>query len=172
MDLRTVETAAFEKSPEQARLAHLEGSWEGTAKTFLDPAQPPEVEAWRGTMALVLGGRFLRFEYASRAMGKPIAGEMIVAYESGDRRWRTAWIDSFHTSPAILASEGEPGQSAAIRVRGSYFAGEGHPHWGWITEIDDARASEGALRIVMKNVTPDGEEMPGLEIELARATAR
>ena len=167
MDLRIVDTAAFERTPQHERLARLEGTWEGLAKTFLDPAQPPEVEAWRGTIALVLGGRFLRFEYASRAMGKPIAGELIVAYERGEQRWRTSWIDSFHTSPAILVSEGEPG-AEPCRVRGTYFAGAGHPRWGWITELDDARASEGSLRIVMTNVTPDGEEMPGIEITLSR----
>ena len=161
-------TAPFDGTPQHARLARLEGAWRGTARTTFDPSTPPEESPWTGRITLPLGGRFARFEYGSRVMDRPHAGELTIAYESGDRRWRTAWIDSFHTSPAILISDGEQDAPDAIVVRGTYFAAEGHPRWGWITEIDDRGVSEGRLVITMKNVTPDGQEMPALDIELGR----
>lgn len=42
---------------------------------------------------MALGGRCLRFSYGSHAMGQPIAGELTVAYEKGDRSFRMSWSD-------------------------------------------------------------------------------
>ena len=103
-------------------------------------------------------------------MGQPIAGELTIAFESGDRLFRMSWIDSLHTSGAILVSESKPipagGAAAAIIAFGTYFAGEGQPRWGWRTELDDA--TDGALRVRMFNVMPDGEESIGVDIDLTR----
>ena len=172
MDLAAAATGPFSPTDSHARLARLAGRWTGTAKTYADPSNPEaaEVAPWDGAIEMVLGGRFLRFTYVSRAMGQPIAGELTVAYEKGDRRFRMSWIDSLHTSPAILVSEGKPlsesGAALAISAFGTYFAGEGQPRWGWRTELDDQ--TDGALRIRMFNVTPDGEESIGVDIELTR----
>ena len=171
MDLANAETGPFTKTAAHTRLAKLSGRWKGTAKTYADPSHPDvaEVAPWEGTITMLLGGRFLRFAYVSHAMGQPIAGELTIAYETGDRRFRLSWIDSLHTSPAILVSEGKaiPEGSAweAISAFGTYFAGDGQPRWGWRTELDDR---DGALRIRMFNATPDGEESIGVDIELAR----
>jgi hypothetical protein len=47
---------------------------------------------------------------------------------------------------------------------------EGQPRWGWRTELDDR--APGGLRILMFNVTPDGEETLGVDIELARESGK
>jgi hypothetical protein len=172
MDLAAAATGPFTPTDVHARLARMAGRWTGTAKTYADPENPEaaEVAPWEGTIEMLLGGRFLRFAYASRAMGQPIAGELTLAYEKGDRLFRMSWIDSLHTSPAILVSESEPvpegAAAATIRASGTYFAGEGQPRWGWRTELDDQ--TDGALRIRMFNVMPDGEESIGVAIDLTR----
>lgn len=173
IDLATAPTGPFSPTEVHARLARMRGRWEGTARTYFDPARPDhaEVARWSGTIEPVLGGRFLRFTYASSAMGQPIAGELTIAHEPGDRRVRMSWIDSLHTSPAILVSEGEPPPEAGpISAHGTYFAGAGEPRWGWRTELDDATPD--ALRIRMINIAPGGgaSESVGVEIELARVT--
>jgi hypothetical protein len=93
-----------------------------------------------------------------------------MAYEQGDRLFRLSWIDSLHTGAAILVSESKPvaedAAPAPISAFGTYFAGEGQPRWGWRTELDDA--TDGALRIRMFNVMPDGEESIGVDIDLTR----
>lgn len=172
MDLSTVATGPFSATDLHARLARMAGRWTGTARTYADPSDPAaaEVAPWEGTIAMLLGGRFLRFAYVSRAFGEPIAGELTVAYEKGDRLFRMSWIDSLHTSGAILVSESEPvpdgGGAATISAFGTYFAGEGAPRWGWRTELDDHAG--GALRIRMFNIEPGGSESLGVEIDLAR----
>ena len=92
IDLATVPTGPFSPTDVHARLARLRGRWEGTARTYFDPTRPdqPEVARWSGTIETVLGGRFVRFAYASIAMGQPIAGELTIAHEPGDRRVRMA----------------------------------------------------------------------------------
>jgi hypothetical protein len=173
MELVTVATGPFSPTDAHARLARLAGRWKGTARTYADPENPEaaEVAPWEGTIEMLLGGRFLRFTYASRAMGQPIAGELTIAYEKGDRVFRMSWIDSLHTSPAILVSESKPiaegaAAPAMISGLGSYFAGEGQPRWGWRTELDDQ--TDGALRLRMFNIQPGAEETIGVDIELTR----
>ena len=104
-----------------------------------------------------------RFTYRSQLEGKPLAGELLIAYESGEKLYRTAWVDSFHTGTAILVSQGNDG-GGPIDVSGRWFAGEGQGHWGWRTVIDDSVA--GALGIRMFNISPEGQEDLGIEIAL------
>ena len=172
MDLAAVATGPFSPTDHHARLARMAGRWTGNAKTYADPSNPEQAEIapLDGTIEMILGGRFLRFAYVSRALGESIAGELTIAYEKGDRLFRMSWIDSLHTSPAILVSESKPvpeGDGAAtITAFGTYFAGEGQPRWGWRTELDDQ--TDGQLRVRMFNIMPDGEESIGVEIDLTR----
>jgi hypothetical protein len=150
---------------EHQRLHRLCGPWSGQARTCFSPGEPWLEAPWSGRIEPLLGGRFVRFSYQSSLQGEPLAGEMLIAWESSERLWRTSWIDSFHTGTAILVSEGPPA-TGAITVKGTYFAGVPQK-WGWRTEIDDA--VEGSLSIRMYNITPDGQEMLGVEIKLERS---
>lgn len=168
VNLETEPTKPYTPDAAHARLARLAGSWSGVAKTYLDPTQPPLEARWEGRVASVLGGRFVRFDYRSEVQGTPSAGELLIAFESGERLWRTTWIDSFHTGSAILVSTGEGGEGAApVNVRGSYFAAPGHPHWGWRTELHDSDPAQLVIR--MFNVSPQGQEDLGVDIVLRRA---
>ncbi len=164
VNLETVSTRPYEADDEHQRLARICGGFRGTAKTFLEPGAAPIEAAWEGRVAAILGGRFVRFAYRSSVGEKPIAGEMVIAFESSEKLWRISWVDSFHTGTAILVSVGAGG--AAIDVRGTYFAAPGHPHWGWRTVVDDTQAER--LGIRMYNVSPEGEEDLGVDIELTR----
>lgn len=173
MDLANAQTGPFTPTAVHQRLARLVGAWKGTARTYADPSHPEAFETapWEGSIGALLGGRFLRFAYTSHAFGQPTAGELTIAYESGDRIVRLSWIDSLHTSPAILVSTSEPlakeGEGPSTLVAsGTYFAGEGAPRWGWRTELDDRDA--GTLRIRMFNIEPEGGETLGVAIDLER----
>jgi hypothetical protein len=167
MNLETEPTKPYTPDDAHARLARLVGTWSGVAKTYLDPTQPPVEAKWEGRMAPVLGGRFVRFEYRSDVQGTPIAGELLIAYESAEGLWRTSWIDSFHTGTAILLSTGTGGPDAKpVNVSGRYFAAPGHPHWGWRTELHDTEPAQ--LRLAMFNVSPEGQEDLGVDIVLRR----
>jgi hypothetical protein len=168
MDLVAAPTGPFSPTEAHARLARMAGKWKGTAKTYADPSNPDMAESapWEGTIETILGGRYFRFTYASHAFGQPTAGELTIAYEKGDRIFRMSWIDSLHTSPAILVSESKPDGGETISALGSYFAAEGHPRWGWRTELDDR--TDGRLKIRMFNIEPGAAETIGVEIDLTR----
>lgn len=176
MDLAAAATGPFSPTDLHTRLARMTGRWAGTAKTYADPSNPEAAESapWEGTIEMLLGGRFLRFAYVSHAFGQPIAGELTLAYEKGDRVFRMSWIDSMHTGGAILVSVSAPipegADAGAISALGSYFAAEGVPHWGWRTELDDQTA--GALRIRMFNIEPGSEPTIGVAIDLTRVAQR
>jgi len=176
MNLGYAHPGAFRGLGKGRRLARLAGRWTGSAKTYADPDDPEAAETapWDGTIAMLLGGRFLRFAYASRAMGEPIAGELTIAYEKSDRVFRMSWIDSLHTGGAILVSESAPvaegGAAAPITALAAYSVGAGQPRWGWRTELDDQ--TDRALRIRMFNVEPAGEESLSVAIDLARDDRR
>jgi hypothetical protein len=168
LNLETEPTKPYTPDAAHARLARLAGDWKGHARTFIEPGKPPMEAAWEGRMARVLGGRFLRFEYRSALFDAPLAGELLIAYESGEALWRMSWADSFHTGTAILVSVGDGSPDAQpVSVRGSYFAAPGHPHWGWRTELHDGEA--GALTLRMYNISPEGQEDLGVEVVLKRA---
>jgi hypothetical protein len=146
------------------RLARLVGSWSGTARVFLDPEKPPLESAWRGVIAPVLGGRFVRFTYESSILGKPLSGELLLGFHVGEGQWEMAWIDTFHMGTAIMLSTGLEGEDH-IEARGTYYVPD-NPRWRWRTAIDDSQADQ--LRIRMYNGTPEGQEELGVAVDLAR----
>jgi Protein of unknown function (DUF1579) len=64
-----------------------------------------------------------------------------------------------------MKSEG-PASSESVDVRGSYAAPPG-PDWGWRTVIETAGTD--SFRMVMHNVSPDGQEYLAVDAEYHRA---
>lgn len=165
IDIVNAAVTAFEGTKHHARFAALAGNWEGKTETWFEPPKPAEESAVRMRVESVLGGRFLRIQYASTAMGKPHAGEMLVAYEKDEDRFSVAMIDSFHTGSMLLTSVGEkaPKDDAPISVLGSYAAGD--QRWGWRTVLHPHPE-----RFVIEafNIMPDGTEFPAIRTQLTR----
>lgn len=155
----------YQPDGEHQRMLQWCGEWKGTAQTYLEPGKPLEAP-WSGRIDALFGGRFVRFAYQSSLQDKPLEGELTIAFESAERVWRTSWMDTFHTGTGILVSEG-PRSNGAVDLRGRYFAAEGHPHWGWRTQLVDEEP--GALLIRMFNISPEGQEDLGVEVRLRRA---
>jgi hypothetical protein len=158
----------FDPTPQHARLARLEGAWQGTARTWMDdPSSAPVEATWSGRMQTMLGGRFVQFEYRSSLNDKPLAGQLIFGWDRGEALWTATWFDTFHTGTAVMLSTGPEAEGAGpIRVLGSYFVGAEHPRWGWRTELDDADLGDRALVLRMYNIMPDGQEALGVEVSL------
>ena len=142
------------------------GTWTGEALTFIDPDRGPEKAKWRGQIELLFGGRFAEFLYAGEVLEKAHQGRLLFAFENDEAQWRTCWLDTFHTGTTLLVSNGPP-SDGVISVKGDYFV-NGHPRWGWRTELDDRRDDELTFR--MFNVKPDGAEELAVEVLLTRGT--
>lgn len=153
---------SFKPAPEHTLLAGLVGAWTGPTLTWLDPDGLPESSTWKGEVAPLLEGRFVRFTYTAALLGKPHAGELTVGFDKTRGRWTATWMDGFHNGTAIMALSGE---GPVPDVRGSYSAaGE---VWGWRVRITPE--ADGTLAIEHWNVSPGGGEDRALTTRLKRA---
>jgi hypothetical protein len=146
-------------------LQRLAGEWEGTARVWFEPGKLGDEAPIRGSIRVVLGGRFVVHEYATTFMGTPNEGIAIIGWHIDAGRYEMAWVDAGHNGSAIMFSEG--GHAAAgIAVLGSYFATDGSAAWGWRTTIETP--ADDRLLITAWNVSPDGDEARATEIEYRR----
>lgn len=65
-----------------------------------------------------------------------------------------------------MSCEGAADSRGSLEVRGSYAAQPG-PDWGWQTVVGPG--ADGTLRMVMYNVSPDGNEDLAVEAVYRRA---
>jgi hypothetical protein len=63
---------------------------------------------------------------------------------------------------------GEADRDGCMSALGSYSPPPG-PDWGWRIILD--ADPEAGLRILMVNITPDGEEAPAIEADYTRVAA-
>ena len=148
-------------------LSRLEGNWQGLARTWFEPGKLADESPIRGTMKLVLGGRFILHEYTGSMSGKPLEGMMLIGYHLGLGQYQSAWVDSFHNDTAMMFSEGKRGDAAFSMLGGyAYVTPEMEQHWGWRTEIE--MVGEDEILIRAYNISPEGEEAKATEIEYKR----
>ncbi len=144
------------------QLSRLAGTWQGTTKTWFEPDKLADESEIRGTMRVILGGKFIMHEYQASFEGKPLEGIAIYGYHLGLGRFQSAWLDSFHNGTAMMFSEGERG-SGHFSMLGTfaYVTPELEQQWGWRTEIEIV--DEDSLTITAYNVSPEGEESKATE---------
>jgi len=144
------------------RLSKLVGEWEGITKTWFEPDKIADESPIRGSMRLILDGRFIMHEYKGSMEGKPLEGIAIYGYHLALGKFQSAWIDSFHNGSAIMFSEGKKGDdSFAMLGSYAYVTPELEQHWGWRTEIEMTNDDE--VKITAYNISPEGDEAKATE---------
>jgi len=142
------------------KLGLLEGTWEGTTKTWFEPDKLEDESPMQGTIKAILDGRFILHEYKSSFKGAPTSGIAIIGYSFATDSFQIAWVDSFHMGTGILFSEANSSDKL-VSVLGSY-GGAGMPEpWGWRTEIETPSAD--SLIITAYNISPEGESVKATE---------
>ena len=144
------------------RLSKLAGEWEGTTKTWFEPDKIADESAIRGSMRLILNGRFIIHEYKASFGDKPLEGIAIYGYHLDTGKFQSAWSDSFHNGTAIMFSEGGRGNdSFAMLGSYAYVTPELEQQWGWRTEIEIINEDE--VKITAYNISPEGDEAKATE---------
>lgn len=141
------------------------GRWRGTNNLHLpwlpDPLRKSPSEM---TISLKANGQFAAFDYTWVYEGEPQEGFLILGGVRSDAV-QAVWTDSWHNRDVLMSCNGKKAEDGSFSVKGHYKV-EGHPDWGWRTEIIPG---DETVRIVMYNISPEGEEELAVETDFTRA---
>lgn len=140
------------------------GTWTGQKHLYL-PDEPTRSVASTATVAPAAGGRFCTIAYTWSFEEQPQDGLLLIGPLDDPAALAVAWVDSWHMSSSMMLCQRQPDASGAVNVRGSYQV-EQSPDWGWRIVIQPGSET---LRIVMHNISPEGEEFLGVEALYTRA---
>ena len=149
----------------QEKLAALSGNWEGRNRLNMswepDPVKESESTA---TVSIRAGGTCIEIAYTWEFGGKPQDGFIVIAGDAKSEKANAVWTDSWHSANVLMHCGGTV-SSRGVNLKGFYKV-EGHPDWGWRTEI----VPEGdKFKYLMFNVSPEGQEEWAVEMEFTRA---
>jgi hypothetical protein len=142
-------------------LEKLVGQWRGTG-TLFQPWTTPAESKYESTamVALAALGKFITIAYKWVEGEKPQEGLLLLGCENKNEEVSYIWIDSWHMSDKAMVCKGKIDSEGVITLVGSYEAPPG-PDWGWRTVI--VPVSDESFKILMYNVTPEGEEAIAVE---------
>ncbi len=147
-------------------LESLVGKWRGVNRlhtTWIED-NPVRESVSIAVVELTARGRFLKIEYDWTFDDAVQEGLILIGDEQDSDLIKAFWIDSWHLSDKFMVSEGSL-ENSAISLKGFYAVPE-HPDWGWKTIIEPERNN--SFKIIMYNVSPEGEESLAVGMELKR----
>jgi hypothetical protein len=149
------------------KLANLTGKWIGTNRLHMPWKVENPLHESRATAEVRArsGDQFLEISYTWVYEDKPREGVLLLGREKTGDRIEASWTDSWHMAHQLMHCEGRETENGGISVKGSYKV-EGHPDWGWRTEIVPG---SGSFRYLMYNVSPEGEEEIAVEMDMSPA---
>lgn len=143
----------------------ITGKWEGTAKTYFKPDELADTSPITGSIMEVLGGAFALHEYEGTLMGDKMVGLALYGYNENKSQFEIAWVDTCHMGPEIMFSTAKNTENT-FSVLGHYTGADENDVWGWKTTLE--LKDPGKLIIQHYNITPDGQEFLGVNIEYKR----
>lgn len=146
-------------------ISALAGRWQGTNRLWLyDPDEPASTSAATAVLSLTAQGKVATLEYTWAYDGEPQQGFLMMSQI--DETAVAAWADCWHYQDGIMQMNGAAEASGVLWVKGSYPAPPG-PDWGWRLALHPDAADQ--FRLIMHNISPDGEEMRAVEAVFTRA---
>lgn len=134
----------------------LAGEWYGTNllyTTWIEENPVTESDS-SCSVSMAASSKFLKIEYDWVYENKKQDGLLLIGSEKDSDETQTVWIDSWHMSDKFMSCDGKYAEDS-ILMKGFYKV-PNHPDWGWRTDI--VFSDEDSFKIVMYNVSPEGEE--------------
>lgn len=150
--------------PENFR--NLIGDWKGKNCLYTTwiIENPVRESVSIANVKLAANEKFLKIEYDWIYEDKTQEGLLLIGSEKNSNEVKAFWIDSWHMSDKFMTCDGNFSNNS-ILMKGFYEV-PNHPDWGW--RIDIHFENENSLKIVMYNVSPEGEEDLAVEAEYTR----
>ena len=141
------------------------GTWDTKMRMWMDPSAPPMEDAGTATFALVLGGRFVKQDFAGSMMGMPFEGVGYTGYDNMRKQYVSSWMDSMST--VMLTMQGNLDAKGNVLTQIGHMdeptTGEINKAYKWVTTwVDDDTFTFGAYEILY------GEGVKVFEIEYRR----
>lgn len=83
--------------PEHKALEAWVGTWDTTAKMWMDPSAPPQESKGVAENKMALGGRFLEQSFEGTFMNQPFTGRGYVGYDLYKKQYVSTWMDTMGT---------------------------------------------------------------------------
>lgn len=120
-------------------LAFYEGTWRTKIKMWMEPGAEPMLTESTAEAKWTMDGRFLEWTHTGNFAGMPYTGRGFDAYNNGDSRYESVWMDNFGTLMVFYTGEcSDDGKTRVIR--GSFtnpMAGSVIEQKNVYTRIDD-----------------------------------
>lgn len=149
----------------RGRLRDVVGQWQGVSRLWVSPDEPVRESDATASIAPAAHDRFVIITYTWADGGQTQDGLLIVRKASGPSPEDMIWIDSWHTGGTFMLFRGQDGEGERVSALSSYPAPPG-PDWGWRIVLE-AETSD-RLRMVMFNISPDGDEALAAEMQWSR----
>jgi len=144
-------------------LAELAGRWQGTNRLWLDPSESARESMATAVCQQVAQGKFFELHYTWADEGLPQEGVLLLG--QSQEQLSAAWVDSWHMQDTMMQCTGTLPSDGIVSVVGHYAAPPG-PDWGWRIALQSDPTDQ--FRLIMYNITPDGEEMLAVEATFTR----
>jgi hypothetical protein len=149
---------------EHKKLEAMVGTWDTTAKMWMDPSAPPRESKGVAENKMALGGRFLEQTFEGTMMDQPFAGKGYTGYDLYKKQYVSTWMDSMGT--AIMSATGNVDSSGKLTMTGSMddpMTGKKMDFKETMTTVDNDHQ---LFELWMPG--PDGKMFKTLEITYAR----
>jgi hypothetical protein len=120
-------------------LASMAGSWTARIKSWMGPDTPPMEWTGSSEQRMILGGRFLRQEFAGEMPVGSYRGIGYTGYNNHTRKYVSTWMDSMSTG--IMVFEGTSGADGKTITQTARFDDpvQGPMQWRSVTRIVDGK---------------------------------
>jgi len=146
-------------------LTELSGNWRGSNQLWLSPEAPGQESETEIEIRIIAQGQFNEIRYTWAYKGQPQEGRLFLGQETRQEGVKAVWFDTWHMREEFMVCKGNASEDGSVSVQGSYPAPPG-PDWGWQITIEPKGSD--AFRLLMHNITPEGEKMLAVEAVYSR----